>query len=248
MSKSTVDKPRTYAVIIAGGVGSRMGAEIPKQFVEVYGRPVVGYTLESFQRHPDVDEIVVVCIDGWQDVIKTYAEHHGISKLTDIVPGGSMVQESIRNGVFSLEGRAADADIVIVHDSVRPMVDRDVLADVVSKARETGAAVTAMPYNEQIFVVDENDPTVTSAYVRRETIRRVSTPQAYRFDLLRDAYKEAFERKVGIDGSHYTNTMMVELGHTLALAKGSDRNIKLTTPGDLAIFKSWVSANEGDWF
>ena len=247
-SVSDNSMPRTYAVIIAGGVGSRMGADVPKQFVEVYGRPVVGYTLESFQRHPDVDEIVVVCIEGWEDVVQGYAERHNITKLSGIVPGGAMVQESIRNGVFALEGKAAPDDIVIVHDSVRPMVDRDVLADVVAKARETGAAVTAMPYNEQIFVVDENNPTVTSAYVRRETIRRVSTPQAYRFDLLKSAYEEAFARHVGIDGSHYTNTMMVELGHTLTLAKGSDRNIKLTTPGDLEVFKSWVSASESDWF
>ena len=240
--------PRTYAIIIAGGRGARMGADIPKQFVEVYGRPIVGYTLESFQRHPSVDEIVLVCIEGWEDVVTSYAERHGITKLTSIVPGGETVQESIRNGVFTLDGRAAADDIVIVHDSVRPMIDRDVLSDVVDKARKTGAAVTSMPYNEQIFVVDENDPTFTSAYVRRETIRRVSTPQAYRFDLLKSAYEEAFERKVGIDGSHYTNTMMVELGHTLTLAKGSDRNIKLTTPGDLAMFKSWVSDSEGDWF
>lgn len=248
MSEASSCDARTFAVIIAGGVGSRMGADIPKQFVEVYGRPVVGYTLESFQRHADVDEIVVVCIEGWEDVVWDYAKRHKITKLTHIAPGGSMVQESVRNGVFSLVGKAKDTDIVIIHDSVRPMVDRDVLADVVAKARETGAAVTSMPYNEQIFIVDEDDPTHTSAYVRRETIRRVSTPQAYRFDLLKSAYEEAFARHVGIDGSHYTNTMMVELGHTLTLAKGSDRNIKLTTPGDLAMFKSWVSADEGEWF
>ncbi|MBO7674307.1 MAG: 2-C-methyl-D-erythritol 4-phosphate cytidylyltransferase [Atopobiaceae bacterium] len=239
---------RTYAVIVAGGVGSRMGADIPKQFVEVFGRPVVGYTLESFQRHGDVDEIVVVCIEGWEDVVERYAKRHNITKLSAIVPGGASVQESIRNGVFSLDGKAQPDDIVVVHDSVRPMVDRDVLADVVEKARESGAAVTSMPYNEQIFVVSEDDPEHTSAYIPRETIRRVSTPQAYRFDLLRSAYQEAFDHGIGIDGSHYTNTMMVVLGHTLTLAKGSDRNIKLTTPGDLDMFRSWVTDSEEDWF
>lgn len=242
------DAPKTFAVIVAGGVGSRMGADIPKQFVEVYGRPIVGYTLESFQRHPDVDRIVVVCIEGWEDVIETYAARYGISKLFDIVPGGASVQESIRNGVFSLEGTASDDDIVIVHDSVRPIVDRDVLTDVIARARETGAAATSMPYNEQIFLVDEEDPSMSHAYIPRDTIRRVATPQAYRMDLLDSAYHEAFDRGVGIDGAHYTNTMMIELGHTLALAKGSDRNIKLTTRGDLEMFKSWVSGSEGDWF
>lgn len=245
----TKERPvRKYAVLVAGGVGSRMGAEIPKQFVEVFGRPVIGYTLESFQRHSDVDEIVVVCVSGWEKVVKEYAERHRITKLTQIVSGGATVQESLRNGVYALEDRANDDDIVIIHDSVRPMVDRDVLADVVQKAIAYGTAVTSMPYNEQIFVVEKEDSTKTNAYIPRETIRRVSTPQAYRMDLIDSAYHEAFSKEIGIYGSHYTNTMMIELGHTLTLAKGSDRNIKLTTPGDLEMFKSWVLSSEGDWF
>ena len=234
----------TIAIVVAGGVGSRMGLDIPKQFVEVDGKPVLFYTLEGFQSHPLVDEIVLVCIDGWQEDVRKWAERYGISKLREIVVGGPTVQESIRNGVFSLEGRCNPDDIVIIHDGIRPLVDETVLTDVIEKCAEFGNAVTSLPYNEQIFLVDQADPSTTVSYIPRETLRRVSTPQAYRFDLLDSAYHEAFEKGIGIHGSSYTNTMMVELGHRLHFAKGSDKNIKLTTPGDLEWFRVYQKQKE----
>ncbi|MEE0026607.1 MAG: IspD/TarI family cytidylyltransferase, partial [Atopobiaceae bacterium] len=205
---------RIHAVIIAAGSGSRMGQDIPKQFLNVNDKPVLLYTLEGFQNHPDIDEITLVCLDGWQNVVDAYARQFGIEKLVRIVAGGASGQESIRNGVFALEGVADPDDLVVIHDGIRPLVDDHVLSDVVRVAREKGNAVTSLPYNEQIFVVSEDDPSTTSRYIPRETLRRVSTPQAYRFGELDAAYHEAFERGVGIDGSHYTNTMMVVLGHT----------------------------------
>ena len=230
----------TVAVVIAGGVGSRMGANVPKQFVLVEGKPVLFYTLEAFEKHPQVDVIELVLIEGWEKDVEQWKEQYGISKLKWIVKGGASGQESIRNGVFGLEGKCAADDIVIIHDGIRPLVQPDVLDDVIAKARQFGTGVTSMPYNEQIFLVDENDPAVTRKYIPRETLRRVATPQAYRFDLLDQAYHEAFEKKIGIYGSSYTNTMMVELGHELHFAAGSDKNLKLTTPGDLEIFRAYL--------
>ena len=230
----------TTALIIAGGVGSRMGADIPKQFVQVMGKPVVVWTLENFQKHPLVNRIRMVCVDGWHDSMWVYAKAAGITKLDKIVAGGGSAQESIRNGIYSLEGEMGEDDIVIIHDGVRPMVEVGVLDDIIAKAKEFGNGVTSMPYNEQIFLVDEEDPTTTKKHIPREILRRVSTPQAYRFGLVDKAYHEAFEKKIGIYGSSYTNTMMVELGYTLHFAAGSDRNIKLTTPGDLDIFKGMM--------
>lgn len=238
---------RTHAVIIAGGSGSRMGQDIPKQFLNVHDKPVLLYTLEGFQRHPDIDEITLVCLEGWQNVALAYARQFSISKLARVVSGGASGQESIRNGVFALEGIAQPDDLVVVHDGIRPLVDDHVLSDVIRVAKEKGNAVTSLPYNEQIFVVSEDDPTTTTQYIPRETLRRVSTPQAYRFDELDAAYHEAFERGIGIDGSHYTNTMMVVLGHTLHFAAGSDRNIKLTTRDDLQMFKAWLELEEDTW-
>lgn len=234
------------ALVIAGGVGARMGAEIPKQFVQVLGKPVVVWTLENFQRHPLIDQICVVCVEGWHDSLRAYARQAGITKLESIVPGGKSAQESIRNGIFSLEGKLQEDDIVVIHDGVRPMVEPGVLDDIISKARLFGDGVTSMPYNEQIFLVDETDPSITRKYIPRETLRRVATPQAYRFALIDKAYHEAFEKKIGIYGSSYANTMMVELGYTLHFAAGSDRNIKLTTPGDVEIFKGMVGRSKTD--
>ena len=235
------------AVIIAGGVGSRMNQDIPKQFINVYDKPVLIYTLEGFQKHPQIDSIEVVCIDGWHDILWAYAKQFGITKLKWVISGGSSAQDSISKGVFNLEGNAGEDDIVIIHDGIRPMVDETVLSDVIAKATEYGNAVTSLPYNEQIFKVAEDDESTTVEYIPRETLRRVSTPQAYRFGLLDEKYHEAFEKNIGIEGSNYTNTMMVQLGVRLHFAAGSDKNIKLTTKDDLEMFKSYLKSERDTW-
>lgn len=234
----------TIAIIIAGGVGSRMGGGIPKQFAQVNGKPVLFYTLEAFERHPMIDAIELVCLEGWEDSVRAWVRKYGISKLKWIVKGGSSGQESIRNGVFGLEGKCAADDVVIIHDGIRPLVDSAVLDDVIQKARRFGNGVTSMPYNEQIFMVDAERPDTTVEYIPRENLRRVATPQAYQFGLLDEKYHEAFEKKIGIYGSSYANTMMTELGVRLYFAAGSDRNIKLTTPGDVEIFKAMIVGNK----
>ena len=228
----------TIAIIIAGGCGSRMGKDIPKQFIHVHDKPVLIYTLEGFQRHAQVDAIAVVCLDGWQSFVQAYAKQYGITKLKWIITGGASGQESIRNGVFSLEGVCDQDDIIIIHDGIRPLIDASVLSDVIRTCREHGNAVTSLPYNEQIFLMD--DEISTTRYIPRETLRRVSTPQAYRFSLLDEKYHEAFEKQIGIFGSSYTNTMMTELGVRLYFAAGSDKNIKLTTQDDLELFKAYL--------
>ena len=235
----------TTAIIIAGGSGKRMGQDIPKQFINVYDKPVLLYTLEGFQNHPLVEAIEVVCIEGWSDIVWAYAKQYNIDKLKWIVPGGKTGQESIRNGVYGLEGKCSDDDVIIIHDGIRPLVDDEVLTDVILKCRQYGNAVTSLPYNEQIFVID--DEISTTKYIPRETLRRVSTPQAYKFGKLDWAYHEAFEKEIGIYGSHYTNTMMVELGERLYFAAGSEKNLKLTTKEDMEIFKAYLKSEKDHW-
>lgn len=233
------------AVIIAGGSGHRMGQDIPKQFIHVYDKPILIYTLEGFQRHPQIDAIEVVCIEGWQDIVWAYAKQFNITKLKWIVMGGATGQESIRNGVFALEDKCQPDDVVIIHDGIRPLVDDTVLSDVIVKCKQYGNAVTSLPYNEQIFVVDDEISTIK--YIPRETLRRVSTPQAYKFDKIDRAYHKAFKEKIGIYGSSYANTMMVELGERLYFAAGSEKNIKLTTKDDLEMFKAYLKADKDSW-
>ena len=234
----------TTAIIIAGGSGTRMGQDIPKQFLNVHDKPILIYTLEGFQKHPMVDAIEVVCLDGWHDVLWAYARQFGIDKLKWVVSGGGSGQESIRNGVYNLEGKCGEDDVVIIHDGIRPLIEPTVLTDVILKCKEFGNGVTSMPYNEQIFVID--DERSTTKYIPRETLRRVSTPQAYKFGKLDRAYHRAFEEGIGIYGSSYTNTMMVELGERLFFAAGSDKNIKITTKDDLELFKAYLERDRKD--
>lgn len=233
------------AVIIAAGSGQRMGQSIPKQFLNVNDKPVLIYTLEGFQRHPEIDAIEVVTLEGWIDFVWAYAEQFGITKLKWVVPGGKTGQESIRNGVYNLEGYCAEDDIVVIHDGVRPMVEDFVLTDVLRVCKEKGNAVTSMPYNEQIFIIDDEQS--TTRYIPRETLRRVSTPQAYKFGKLNWGYHEAFAKEIGIYGSSYTNTMMTDLGERLYFAAGSDKNIKLTTKDNLEMFKAYLESDEDAW-
>ena len=233
------------AIIIAGGSGRRMGQDIPKQFINVYDKPILIYTLEGFQKHPQIDAIEVVCIEGWHDVVWAYARQFNITKLKWIVSGGKNCQESIRNGVYELEKKCSPQDTIIIHDGIRPLIDAAVLSDVIIKCEQFGNGVTALPYNEQIFVIDDEVSTIK--YIPREKLRRVSTPQAYKFGRLDSAYHEAFEKKIGIYGSSYTNTMMVDLGERLYFALGSEKNIKLTTKEDLEMFKAFLKAEKDDW-
>ena len=137
---------KNIALIIAGGVGSRMGQEIPKQFINVYDKPVIVYTMEAFQKHKDIDEIEIVCLDDWQGALKAYAKQFGIAKLTGIVSGGKNGQDSIRNGLYDIISRHdSDDDIVLIHDAIRPMVSQSIISDNIRVCREKGNAITVVP-------------------------------------------------------------------------------------------------------
>ena len=233
------------AVIIAGGSGRRTGQKIPKQFINIYDKPIIIYTLEGFQRHPDIDAIEVVCLEGWHDILRAYARQYDITKLKWIVSGGDSGQESIRNGVFNLKDKCQPNDVIIIHDGIRPMIDEDVLSDVIVTCKKYGNAVTSLPYNEQIFRIKDEE--TTEEYIPRETLRRVMTPQAYKFEKLYWAYEKAFRENIGIHGSSYTNTMMVDLGETLHFASGSNKNIKITTADDFELFKALLTTKKSSW-
>ena len=233
------------ALIIAGGTGNRMGQDIPKQFLNVYDKPIIVYTLEAFQSNPDIDAILLVCLDGWHDVVRAYANQFGISKLNWVIGGGSTGQESIRNGLNFLNDKIKDDDIVVIHDGIRPLIEQAVITDVITKCKKLGNAVTSTPCNDQIFKSFDNK--TTTEYVHRDELRKVTTPQAYTYKTIYDVYDKAFKENKGIGPSTYANTLMVEYGETLNLALGSEKNIKLTTPEDIEIFKSLLNTRKENW-
>jgi 2-C-methyl-D-erythritol 4-phosphate cytidylyltransferase len=230
------------AEIIAGGVGNRMKMEMPKQFFKIHKKPILVYTLEVFQENPIVDDIVVVCLAGWEDVVESYKTKYHITKLKAVIKGGSFGQESIKNGIDYISTNYNRDDIVLIHDGIRPLVDDEVLNDAIATCKTYGNGVSTLPYNEQIFV--KTSDFSTKKYIPRDNLVKVVTPQAYKVGIVAEAYEEAFDKKIGISNSSYTNTMMVELGHELYFSSGSNKNIKLTTPEDIELFKALLELNK----
>ena len=222
------------ALIIAGGRGMRMGQEIPKQFITVNDKPVIAYTMEAFERHPDIDVIAVVCVEGWESILAAYARQYRISKLKHIIPGGENGQGSIRNGVFELEKHYSPDDLVLIHDAIRPMVSQDIISGCIATTREHGSAIVTVPCQEAML--ETEDLVSTHSSYPREHLKRTQTPQGFPIGRLCDAHRRALAQ--GITNSVASCTLMVELGETVWFCAGSEKNIKLTTPDDLEIFKA----------
>ncbi len=231
------------ALILAGGSGTRTEQDIPKQFFNVYEKPVILYTLEAFQKHPNIDAILVVCIEGWHEILWSYARQYQITKLKWVVNGGKDGQESIAKGIFTLRDVCSQEDIILVHDAIRPMVSYDVISDAIVQCSLKGSGLSAVRCQETI--VKTEDGNSGSVGIARNEIMRVQTPQAYRYGKALWAYEEA--KKRGIEGTVYINMLMLALGETLYFSVGSEKNIKLTTMEDVEIFKALLKMEKEDW-
>ena len=231
------------ALIIAGGSGNRMHQDIPKQFITVNERPVIVYTLEAFERHPEIDSIAVVCIEGWEQVLRAYAKQFNITKLCYVVPGGKNGQDSIRNGVFELEQHFNKDDIVLIHDAIRPMVSAEIISDNIRVAREFGSAITVIPCAEAMMQTE--DGAASTGSYPRDRLRRTQTPQAFRLGEFCDLHRRALE--AGITNSVASCTLKIEMGEQVYFSAGSEKNIKLTTVEDIDIFKALLAAQRSDW-
>ncbi|MDE5907446.1 MAG: 2-C-methyl-D-erythritol 4-phosphate cytidylyltransferase [Lachnospiraceae bacterium] len=231
------------ALILAGGCGSRTEQDIPKQFMNVYDKPLIIYTLENFERHPDIDGIAVVCIEGWHEVLRAYASQYGISKLKWILDGGEDGQESTHKGVKALKGVCEENDIVLVHDAIRPFLPEEIITDAIAKCRRKGSGLSAVRCQETIVRTDDGKS--GSEGISRQEIMRVQTPQAYRYGKAVWAYEEADKR--GICGEVYINTLMLRLGETVYFSKGTEKNVKITTIDDLEMFKALLKMEREDW-
>lgn len=231
------------AVILAGGHGSRTEQDIPKQFMNVYEKPLIIYTLENFQNNPEIDAIEVVCLDGWHEVLRAYAKQYHITKLQWIINGGSDGQESIQKGVDGLANVCDDNDIILIHDAIRPFVPQDIITDAIVKCRKYGSGLSAVRCQETI--VHTLDGVEGIENIDRKEIMRVQTPQAYLYGKAKWAYEEATRRD--IHGEVYINTLMLHLGEHVFFSKGTGKNIKITTMDDLELFKSLLHMKREAW-
>ena len=165
------------ALITAGGSGQRMHQDIPKQFLNVFDKPIVIYTLEAFEKHPDIDAIIVACLDGWQEILKAYAKQFHIKKLKWVVTGGENGQESIYNCIKVLEKECKQDDTVVIHDGNRPLVSGDIISDSIAKSKKYGSAVAAIPCTEAILMTDDRMKSEKS--IPRDKLMRTQTPHAF---------------------------------------------------------------------
>ena len=232
------------ALIIAGGVGARMNQDIPKQFINVYDKPVIIYTLEAFQKHPNIDAIEVVCLDGWHDILRAYAKQFGITKLENVVSGGLNGQDSIRNGLYDLASRHTDPDdIVLIHDAIRPMVSADIISDNIRVCRQHGNAITVIPCTAAMLKTI--DGVSSDSQIPRDNLKSTQTPQTFYLQEIVEVHKEALKR--GITNSIASCTLYVEMGKQLYLSIGSEKNLKLTTSEDIEIFMALLHAKRPEW-
>ncbi len=231
------------ALIIAGGSGQRMNQDIPKQFLNVQDKPIIIYTLEAFQKHPMIDVIVVVCLEGWHEILWAYSKQFGITKLENIVSGGENGQGSIRNGVFDIQSRHGENDIVLIHDAIRPMVSEEIISDCIRVSKMNGNAISVIPCAEAMLCTDDGE--TSERQIARDNLKRTQTPQGFRLGDIAEAPREAVER--GITNSVASCTLYVELGRKLYFSIGSEKNVKLTTPDDIEIFKALLNSKKADW-
>lgn len=231
------------AIILAGGYGSRTEQDIPKQFMNVYEKPLIIYTLENFQNNPEIDAIEVVCLDGWHEVLRAYAKQYQITKLKWIISGGADGQESIQKGVEALADVCKQDDVIMIHDAIRPFVPQEIITDAVVKCRKYGSGLSAVRCQETI--VHTEDGIEGNENIDRKEVMRVQTPQAYLYGKAKWAYEEAQRR--GIRGEVYINTLMLHLGEHVFFSKGTEKNVKITTMDDLELFKSLLHMEREDW-
>jgi 2-C-methyl-D-erythritol 4-phosphate cytidylyltransferase len=232
---------KNIALITAGGSGTRMQQDIPKQFLYVKNKPILIHTLETFQNHPSIDVIIVVGLNGWTEIIKSYAKQYEITKLQWVISGGTTGLDSIQNGVDELSKHYDKSEItVLIHDGNRPLISQDIISDSLAKRKEFGSAVAAIPCNEVVF--KSKDGISSTLNIPRDQLLRTQTPHTYSLEKLLWAYQERKNRN--IMGVVATCDLMCSLGEQTFFSKGSEQNIKITTMEDIDIFISLLETQK----
>lgn len=224
------------ALILAAGTDVRFQMDVPKQFVNVNNRPMIVYTMERFQQHPDIDEIVVVCLEGWQEVVRVYGKQFHITKLKAILPGGKNAQQSTYHGLQYMKDQLGmkQGDVVVIHDAIRPMVSEGLITKSMQMCHKCGMGVAAIYVMDAIMRTEDGKSGFAS--INRSEIMKIQTPQAFDFEYIRSMHKRAIEEgKIGF----WDNTgMLTSLGEKIYFSEGSDLNMKVNTTEDVAMFKA----------
>ena len=233
------------ALILAGGVGNRLGAKIPKQFIEVLGKPVLAYTIEAFENHPEIDAVVVACVKPYMDYMWGMKEKFSLSKLRWVTEGGDTFQNSVLNGIRFLEDKIDREDIVLVHFGASPFLTGDIITDAIRVCKEKGNAISTTDYyvlsGKKKKTTSVTDPeNYSEEYIDRETIAFMNSPHAFKYGFISDMYKEAISTGIINTVEPHTTTLMYTMGKKIYFSYGNQINIKITRKEDLDLFEGYV--------
>ena len=231
---------KNYVILLAGGVGKRMGADVPKQFIEVNNKPIIVYTIEIFQRNPHIKQIVIVCVRDWIDFVKALVKRYALTKVAWVIEGGDTGHDSIRNGIFFLQDKIAADDFVIVHDAVRPIVPQKAMDEVIRVAHEKGNASSSTECHPPLVYTDDFKSGITD--IDREHVMLTASPQAFKYSLALSCYVRA-EQEHRHDFT-FTSSLLIHCGERVYFAKGTSCNIKITRKEDIALFRALLNVSE----
>ena len=233
-----------YGLILAGGVGQRMRRTgMPKQFLEVMGKPIIVYTLQRFENCEDVDEIVIACHSSWKEYMEAMIQRYGLKKIRAVISGGKDRQDSVLNGIRYIQSNgAADEDVVVIHDGVRPLIQESILSENIRIAQKYGSAMTVRPVVESV-VITGSDTAGFGDFKKRDDTYSLTSPQTFQIGVLTRAYKE-IEGKEAPMPLLDSALVFTYLGNEIHIIKENNNNIKVTTPEDYYILKAMLELEE----
>lgn len=229
------------AMILAGGTGSRVGADRPKQFIEVCGKPIVAHTIELYQEYPDIEAIEIVCCEDWIDYLEKVVENQGYSKVKWLVKGGSNFQNSVINGMNYLKDKIPNDEIIAIHYGASPFTDKNIITDALKVCKEKGMSVSCTPCYQLCGSNDRNGE--SKNWVDRDKIIQIACPQCFTFGYLTNIYDRAEKHGILESTEPHITSLMYALGDTVYQSYGNQTNIKITTQGDVELFRALKGAD-----
>lgn len=232
--ESDIERNKNVVVILAGGKSSRNQQNIPNQFINVMGKPIIAYVMEAYQLHPTIDDIYVVCLKGWESIVKAYAEQFRITKLKGLIPAGSCGILSVKNALDQISEKYDDDDIVIFQESTRPNITVEIISKLLQSCNTLGSANICMPMRDHLqFVVSPTKESIAD----RETTVEVQSPEAYKFNVIKSYFDKA--QKKGHELNESCGAMLLyNLGFYVNFVEGSVNNVKIIRQEDIAVFSA----------
>ena len=234
---------KNTAIILAGGTGTRMGLDCPKQFLMVQDKPIISYCFDIFQQHDEIDNIVVVVSEQWQDFVKEQAKEYGIDKIRGYAPAGVTRQHSSYNGLKCIAEVAPDTDIVIVHDAARPLVSDEIISACIKGATEYDGAMPVISVKDTVY--QSKDGQTINCLLKRSELFAGQAPESFKFKRYYQIHNEVTDEEIGSTAG--SSEIAYRHGMEIRMVKGSERNLKITTIEDLETFETILKGGDLNW-